>query len=391
MTRVSQTAKTLRRNYDTAFLTNIVGDTGQFWHFRGQNCQHIPFCHCYSVEKDKSDLQSHMTNSTNNLPLVRLSSINPFLLELSRQRVDTGAMLRELGLPTDVPASSEFFVSAAAIYEFVEKTAEVAGDPYFGFRIGEGLDLGAWEPIALAVAKSNTVGELLNHFVVDALDHSSSTRFYLRSEGDRSTFGFSRLVKPALLPAQNDAFYFGFLSRMLLHATQDNWDPSLVLFRVADPEALPRLSTELRIIKGCDCGIQVSFPTDWLFEPFRKSAFQSDAAEFDISRPPESLVASVHHALVPHIHMSNLTVARAAEICGYSRHRLSRQLRETGTTLTQEIAKLRAERARKDLGQSDRRISDIALSVGFKDPTVFSRAFKNWTGQSPQEYRRTHR
>ena len=332
-----------------------------------------------------------MTNSTNNLPLVRLSSINPFLLELSRRKADTGALLRDLGLPADVPASNELFVSAAAIYEFVEKSAEVAGDPYLGFRIGEALDLGAWEPIALAVAESNTVGGLLNHFVVNALGHSSSTRFFLRTEGDRSTFGFSRVAKPALLPAQNDAFYLGFLSRMLLHATRDYWDPSLVLFKVADPEALPPLPGGLRIIKGDDRGIQVSFPTEWLFKQFHKSLFHADVPESDISHPPESLLESVHHALLPHIHESSLTVDRAAEICGHSRRRLSRQLREKGTTLAQEIAKLRAERAGKDLSRSDRRISDIALSVGFKDPTVFSRAFKNWTGQSPQAYRKTHR
>jgi AraC-like DNA-binding protein len=81
----------------------------------------------------------------------------------------------------------------------------------------------------------------------------------------------------------------------------------------------------------------------------------------------------------------------AARICGHDRRRLSRELREQGTTLSKEIAKLREEKASQGLAGTNRRVSEIAQTVGFTDPTVFSRAFKNWTGQSPREYRRTHR
>jgi AraC-like DNA-binding protein len=89
--------------------------------------------------------------------------------------------------------------------------------------------------------------------------------------------------------------------------------------------------------------------------------------------------------------VSDLTVAKAAKFCGYNKRRLSRELRNEGTTLSKEIAKLRAERAMKDLADTNQRVAQIALTVGFSDPTVFSRAFKNWTEQSPQEYRRNHK
>ena len=92
-----------------------------------------------------------------------------------------------------------------------------------------------------------------------------------------------------------------------------------------------------------------------------------------------------------YLHEQGLTADKAAKICGYDRRRLSRELRERGTTLTREIAGLRAEQASRDLVKTDHRIADIAQAVGFTDPTVFSRAFKKWTGQSPREYRRTHR
>ncbi len=40
--------------------------------------------------------------------------------------------------------------------------------------------------------------------------------------------------------------------------------------------------------------------------------------------------------------------------------------------------------------QADRSIDAIAASVGYSDPTAFSRAFKRWTGDSPRAYRKNH-
>ncbi len=65
-------------------------------------------------------------------------------------------------------------------------------------------------------------------------------------------------------------------------------------------------------------------------------------------------------------------------------------LEDQGTTIKDEIAYLRQVKAERALVNSDRGISEIAENVGFNNPTAFSRAFKNWTGQSPQEYRRNH-
>ena len=328
---------------------------------------------------------------TRKLPLIRLSAINPFLLELRNRGADAGSLLRSLSLPEDIPASSELFVSSLAIYEFVERSAEIAGDPYLGFALGNELSLHSWEPIALAASEARSVGELLTRFTVHAVEHSSSTRFFLRAGGERSTFGFERAFDPPIQPGQNDAFYLGFISRMLIHATQDSWDAAQALFRVADVDCVPKTDEELRIAKGDRRGLQVTFPTTWLLEPFENSTFQTLSADEPIGHPPDSLSGSLRAALIPHLHDSDLTVGKAAQLCGYDKRRLSRELRDEGTTLSKEIAKLRAERAEEELADTNLRVADIAKTVGFTDPTVFSRAFKNWTGQSPQEYRRNHK
>lgn len=328
---------------------------------------------------------------TSNLPLIRLSAINPFLLELSQRGVDAKALLRDLDLPTQVPASPDFFVAPDKIYELVERSARLAGDPFLGFSIGTALDLTNWDPITSATERASTVGELLTMFAVNAAEHSTATKFFLTTEGDRSTFGLERVKKPASRPGQNDAFYMGFMLRLLKFATRDHWDGSLVLFRVADPDCVPVIGEPCRVAKGGRSGVQISFPSEWLFAPFEKTRFNASINKESGGQIPRSMLDSIRTALRPHLHDSGLTADKAARICGHDRRRLSRELREQGTTFSKEIAKLRAEKASQDLAGTDHRVADIAQTVGFTDATVFSRAFKNWTGQSPREYRRANR
>ena len=326
-------------------------------------------------------------SSTANLPLIRLSAVNPFLMELERRGADGGSILRRLGLPDDIPASSDLFASAVSIYEIVEECAFAADDPHLGFGIGEALDLHQWEPIAKAIEKAETVGDLLRYFVVNALDHSTSTEFFVRTEGEKTTFGLNRVVTPPFKPAQNDAFYLGFFAKVLRQATGEQWEPGRVLAKVAMPEAIPSRRDLPRVAEGSSDGMRIAFPTNWQFSGIRKSGFSSSAANGK-AHIPESLVDSVHAALRPHVQEPDLTVDKAARICGYEKRRLGRLLRQQGTTIVKEIAEVRAAKARRALSESTRPVAEIGESVGFRDPTIFSRAFKNWTGHSPRQFRK---
>ncbi len=329
--------------------------------------------------------------SSPGVPLIRLSAINQFLKELVSRDIDPGQLLEEQGLPVQIPASSDLFVSALCMYAMVEQSAELANDPYLGATIGGKLDLLAWEPIAQAAEVAVTVGDLLNRFVLNSKDHASSVQYSLETTGSRATFTFRREIEPPFDPAQNDAFYMGFMRRLMKSATGESWNPESVLIILSDPAAIPGTFNELRVVKGDRRGFRMSFPTEWLFEKFEKTAFTHRMRQSNNSRAPQSLIESVHRAIAPHIREEGLTVERAAELCGIDKRRLSRKLQSKGTTINKEIAYMRQERATSALVNSDQRIADIAAKVGFSDPTVFSRAFKNWTGQSPQAYRRINK
>jgi AraC-like DNA-binding protein len=74
-----------------------------------------------------------------------------------------------------------------------------------------------------------------------------------------------------------------------------------------------------------------------------------------------------------------------------SRQSLQRKLKASGTTLSTEVIELKNHRAAEDLIHSDKSIAEIAASLGYSNPTSFTRAFRSWTGQSPRQYRKSHR
>jgi AraC-like DNA-binding protein len=340
--------------------------------------------------KYKNSMQNAQT-ATSEMPLVRLRLINPFIAELQRRNVDSIPLLERAGLPREMPIADEVFVPASSVYNFLEMAAEAAGDRYLGATVGRDIDLESWPPFAESMDAATSINELLSHFVVNANHHATSVKMALQTEGVRSKFHFQRALNPNTPPSQNDAFYVGLLVTLFRRALGDRWQANLVLAEVCDPSAIPADLGPLTLAQGDNRGVSFGFPSEWLFEPFSKRFFTRERdANQEFVTPPFSLIDSVREALLPHIHEPDLTVERGAAICGYEKRKLSRILKNKGTTLVREIAHLREQRAATELVESNQKIADIALSVGFKDPTVFSRAFKNWTGQSPQEYRRNN-
>ena len=83
-----------------------------------------------------------------------------------------------------------------------------------------------------------------------------------------------------------------------------------------------------------------------------------------------------------------LTLEALARRTGYSEYHLSRKFREEmGLTITAYIRLARVERAKMLLVSTTRSLRDISDSLRFCSPSHFTRAFREFTGMTPAEYR----
>ena len=77
-------------------------------------------------------------------------------------------------------------------------------------------------------------------------------------------------------------------------------------------------------------------------------------------------------------------------ICGrmkLSRSTLLRRLDDEGITFQSLLDETRKELAIRYLVKSDLTNQQIAHLVGYRDPNAFQRAFRKWTGMTPQDLR----
>lgn len=83
------------------------------------------------------------------------------------------------------------------------------------------------------------------------------------------------------------------------------------------------------------------------------------------------------------------TLQRIAADLGLAPRTLQRRLAQEGTSLQKEVEDIQKSVALAVLRDRDLPIEEVAFLLGYEEPSTFFRAFKRWTGTSPQQYRKT--
>jgi len=98
------------------------------------------------------------------------------------------------------------------------------------------------------------------------------------------------------------------------------------------------------------------------------------------------LVERVRQAL-QHQPQASHSAEALATLLHLSPRTLHRQLKEEGATLQGLKDEVRRQVAVDALLRTDRPIKQVALAAGFRNEKSFSRAFRAWTGETPQSFR----
>ena len=103
--------------------------------------------------------------------------------------------------------------------------------------------------------------------------------------------------------------------------------------------------------------------------------------------PARTLSARVRQALVDGLPGGQVTADQIARALAVSKRSLQRRLNEEGASFKDILEDTRRAMAINYLQNSDLSLQEIALLLGFRDPSSFFRAFRGWTGHTPQAVR----
>jgi len=104
----------------------------------------------------------------------------------------------------------------------------------------------------------------------------------------------------------------------------------------------------------------------------------------------DSMSDAVRSAVGAGLGVGTCTLAATARALGTSARTLQRRLSAEGTTFAEVVDSLRRASA-EGLLQAELPLGEIAVRLGYSEPSAFHHAFKRWTGQTPEQARASRR
>ncbi|MEO6699246.1 MAG: AraC family transcriptional regulator, partial [Paraperlucidibaca sp.] len=123
--------------------------------------------------------------------------------------------------------------------------------------------------------------------------------------------------------------------------------------------------------------------------PYLSSLLERQAEAMLQALPKQDpLLSDVQQAILSIMQDSAPSMALVAERIGMAERSLYRALEARGTGFKELVRALRFELAKDYLRGSDLTLPNISLLLGFADQSVFTRAFRQWSGTTPLQWRK---
>lgn len=284
-------------------------------------------------------------------------------------------------------------ISAPDQYAIIRNGLRLSGNPAFGLQLGSHLHVSAHGPLGVAMSSAPSLREV---FHVMSRFHNLRGQFvrpWPRQDGETFVLELQLLV-----PLDEVGL---FLIEAMVASAQ--WTMEFVLGRalteaVAElgypaPAHADRYSDYLH--GQCSFGHDITairLPVELLqianafsdADAFAQAVLQCERLEATM-QPRANWRERIASLLQQHPGQ-RWTLAEVAPVLNTSTRSLIRHLRAEGTCYQDVLdAELRRQ-AQLHLESPRHTVASVAATLGYKDVSAFRRAFRRWTGQSPQDY-----
>ncbi len=298
-------------------------------------------------------------------------------------------VLRYARLPLDLLLRKTPTVTAAEYFRFWEGLAYVSQDePAFALKLAKNISANTLDVAIIAFLSSNNLNMALQR-IAHYKPVVAPVRMNLEQNDRQTILTFAGLPPHDPLPTLFAAFELVFWVELARMATREPINPETVHVSLDLPDrdayeaflGTPIRRDEINKVAFSAVDAQKPFLTVnhamWaILEPaFDKKMEDLQEASFRdrVRACLIEMLASGHYS-IPYI-ASKLAI---------SSRTLQRRLGEEGTTFQKVLDELREELARHYLSATDYTSVEISFLLGYEEPNSFFRAFRAWTGQTPE-------
>ncbi|MBB5539128.1 AraC family transcriptional regulator [Rhizobium giardinii] len=328
----------------------------------------------------------------------RPASIRVFVLQaiiqnLPRAGTHLKALLTRHGLSDARIGNPNARVDMRDYLEFFEDAARTFEDPVLGARLGFALRPGDLWPIGLLLMQASSIGSALSYYARYATAFQTATTFsvQLSPEGLMCSYKVHDDIKPKSLLRQDTEFTLACICSQIQAAFDSNWRPLEVHLEhtsVGQEAALQRIfGAPVRFGQTRNCIIIDPRDADRQYRvedrEFINILNQHMASVIAASNEEVSATEQVKALISVRLGISPVELPDLASEMGITPRTLQRRLSEEGASIRAILRDYREQMATAYLAQGNVSVEEISAALGYAESTVFSRAFKAWTGKSP--------
>lgn len=329
------------------------------------------------------------------IPTASLRTIRPLVAGLRARNVDLETIL-DGAVDAKLLDDPDARVPAATVHQLWRRAEELSGDSAFGVRTAGAIQPGSFDVLDYACRNCSTVAAGLRLYARYTPLLHDQIRASVVAAPDAARLEHV-LDDGSALPRQYAEFIIASLVVIVRQASGADVAPRYVEFIHAAPDDV----SVHREFFGCP--VRFGSPS---------SGFGLNRVDFDRplvraqpgllavlerhaerllaeSAKPDSLVSQVRSAIIEHLRSGSLSATEVGRSLGMSDRTLRRRLDADGTTYQHLLADVRQELALRYLEEKHVSIDEVGLLLGFADRSAFVRAFRQWTGKTPAELRRT--
>src|SRR6266550_1606574 len=283
------------------------------------------------------------------VPSIQAKAVEKIIKSATARGVPARALYEAIKLNPPVLTDPDQRIPFAQVVALYERAAELTGDDAFGLHVGEAVDPKAFDVLGYAVINSPTLGEALDRMVRYNFIWTNGSCFSVDATGALTRIVYEYLDHTITERRHDTEMTLAAIAALGRTVANFELSPARVTFQHDSPRDTRE---HARIFQ---CSVEFNASKNQYF-------LDSRALELPIVKADPGLIA--------------LLDRHAAELVA----RFSRE-----DTLRDKV---RHELALRYLREPELAVCEVAYLLGFSESSAFHRAFKRWTGTTPNEFRR---
>ncbi len=317
--------------------------------------------------------------------------VRPFLTVLEKHPAIPLELLSPL---MDLDPDERF--PASVLMELLRGAIELTGDENLGLHAAEAATLGDYDVLEYAASSCATgreAVEVIGRYIA-LVDESAD---FSVEERDGKGYCWMRSLVPLTRPAADFQMATFYRAVNLWLGSDPPFEMEVWFGHEApdDPSEYGRVFAGSKVIFGAPVN---AFIVDASLldielgsaDPKLNTVLRRHADQLLAELPSvDELSGSVRRLVTEMLAGRKLSADRVAGRLNTSRRTLHRRLKVEGTTFRELVDDQRRSLAMRYMEKGSLSVGEISFLLGFSDVVAFHRAFKRWTGLTPQQYRRS--